>query len=67
MKKLLLTTIVALSSFVCTSQAQVLQQGQDRTYLVKPSGQYSVGYHDVFWVNGTLNSNGQYECPNNQD
>ena len=68
MKKLFLTTIAALSTFVCTTQAQELHQPvQDPTYLVKPSGQYSVGYHDLFWVNGTLDSNGQYECPNNQD
>ena len=68
MKKLFLTTIAALSTFVCATQAQELQQPvQDPTYLVKPSGQYSIGYHDLFWVNGTLNSNGQYECPNNQD
>ena len=70
MKKLLLT-IAALSASICVSHAQELQTRdnsiQDPTYLVKPNGQYSVGYHDVIWTNGTLNSSGQYKCPNNQN
>ena len=70
MKKLLLT-IAALSAFICVSQAQELQTSdnpiQDPTYLVKPSGEYSVGFQDFFWVNGTLNSEGQYECQNNSN
>ncbi len=75
MEKLIL--IIAIFLLTTAIQAQEINSDEknspdNKQYLVKPNGEYSVSYHDFFWVNGDKktdlsNNKMYYSCPNNPD
>ena len=73
-REIMIKFILILSIFFLntTIQAQVINSDEQTyqnagQYLVKPNGEYSVSYHDFFWVNGTLSNDEKYHCKNNPD
>lgn len=68
-KLLLILTICFLASYSAEpKEAPNTQMQIDSQYMFKPDGQYSVGFHDFFWVNGNLSSEDkQYHCKGNSD